>query len=403
MRFRCSLVVLIMLLCTAPSFAQEVYPDCTHPKTIIFPFTSVADVNTEDEIYYQPEDKYTYWYKIEVKLAGKLVYGLIPIDSEDDYELLLYNYKGNNFCNDLVKRKVESFSKQSSGELVLIKNDVLYIGVLHLKGNGCGHNLILKSKDKSITIKAIQNECIEEAMTTMIEENVVYDTIKKPEIKVIYEELTSRIIGHVVNLNTQQNIEAEVSIFDLNNNQNVQLTSSIDSGFVLINVKEQTVVVSINKFGYHPFLDTLKLDSINFKIELTPIKIGEKLIMHKIYFYPNTYALKDESKQELILLKNFMLENGGYKFEIQGHTNGNKNVKKIDKYVQLGEEWNFSGGSKKLSKLRAEKIKSYLVTNGVNELQLQAIGYGGDKMIVTKPKNMKEAMKNIRVEVIVLQ
>ena len=73
------------------------------------------------------------------------------------------------------------------------------------------------------------------------------------------------------------------------------------------------------------------------------------------------------------------------------------------KYTHLGEDWNFKGSSKKLSKLRAEKIKTFLIENGVSENQLQTEGYGGDKMIITKPKNMSQAMKNIRVEVIVIQ
>src|SRR5690606_19552168 len=99
----------------------------------------------------------------------------------------------------------------------------------------------------------------------------------------------------------------------------------------------------------------------------------------------------------------FMLDNDVYYFEIQGHTNGNRTVKKAERYSHLGEEWNFSGSAKKLSKLRAEKIKSFLVNNGVDEFRLQTVGYGGDKMIIDKPKNMKQAMQNIRVEVIVTQ
>jgi len=138
-------------------------------------------------------------------------------------------------------------------------------------------------------------------------------------------------------------------------------------------------------------------------LELNPIKVGEKLVMYHIYFHPNTYALKNESKKELEKLTQFMLENKAYIFEIQGHTNGNRTVKKSKQYKNLGAEWNFKGSSKKLSKLRAEKIKTYLIKNGVSANQLQTVGYGGDQMIVDNPKTMKQAMKNIRVEVIVVQ
>jgi len=44
-----------------------------------------------------------------------------------------------------------------------------------------------------------------------------------------------------------------------------------------------------------------------------------------------------------------------------------------------------------------------LEENGINPNQMTAKGYGGDKMIVEHPKNMKEAMKNIRVEIVVIE
>ncbi|MBL4668456.1 MAG: OmpA family protein [Flavobacteriales bacterium] len=89
----------------------------------------------------------------------------------------------------------------------------------------------------------------------------------------------------------------------------------------------------------------------------------------------------------------FMLENKEYVFEIQGHTNGNRAVKKSKRHINLGEEWNFKGSSKKLSKYRAERIKTYLIKNGIKENRIKTVGFGGDKMIVKKPRNMREAMK----------
>jgi outer membrane protein OmpA-like peptidoglycan-associated protein len=49
--------------------------------------------------------------------------------------------------------------------------------------------------------------------------------------------------------------------------------------------------------------------------------------------------------------------------------------------------------------MRAETIKNYLVKNGIDENRLTTIGYGGDRMIIEKPKTLEQALKNIRVEV----
>lgn len=394
----------IFILGWLSTFGQDIYPDCIHPKTLSIPLTNIIDAKIEDEIYYQPEDQYTYWYRIETKSICTLNYKLTAINAEDDYSILIYNYKGDNFCNDLVQKKEKPISNKIEGKLDVNKNEIYYIGVLHLKGAGCGHNLFLNTKEKSITIKAIQNECIEEAIELIVKEDTIKEIATKPIV--ITEEpikANAQLNGVVINRNTKKNIEAAISIFNIKGELLQMIVSRVDSGFRLNNFNEKKIIISINKLGYKPLLDTFKLEENPLIIGLSPIKIGDKLIMHKIYFHPNTYVLKEESKNELKKLNDFMLENEKYHFEIQGHTNGNRTVKKTKKYAHLGEEWNFSGSAKKLSKLRAEKIKLFLINNGVEESQLQTVGYGGDKMIIEKPKNMKDAMKNIRVEVIVTQ
>jgi outer membrane protein OmpA-like peptidoglycan-associated protein len=289
-----------------------------------------------------------------------------------------------------------------------------YIGVVQISGYGCGHNFSFSTNNRTLTLKAIQNECIEDVINVLdeniaVEEEVnLIETPKKPiepEEKAIVEpiEKINYLNGVVVNTNTQNNIEATVSFYNIKGEPYDEKYSSVDSGFVVIYPIDSLIVVSIKKFGYEYLLDTLDLTSDTIKVELTPIKVGEKLIMYKVYFHPNTYVLKEESKKELKELKIFMLENVDYSFEIQGHTNGNKTIKKTKRFAHLGDEWNFKGTAKKLSKLRAEKIKTYLVANGVEDAKLQTIGYGGDRMIIEKPKHMKQAMKNIRVEVIIIQ
>ncbi|OFY95859.1 MAG: hypothetical protein A3K10_17355 [Bacteroidetes bacterium RIFCSPLOWO2_12_FULL_31_6] len=386
-----------------PLFGQEAYPDCVHPKKITVPLTDEFTLKDQDEIYYQPEDKFTYWYQLNATAACQLTYKLSAISKEDSYEILIYNFKGTNFCNEVIQKKEKPVETKPEGTIAVKKGETYYFGVLHLNGYGCGHTLSLKTENKTIILKAIQNECVEDAIEVIVERATIEEDVKLPEI--IKEPVVENndIKGTVVNKNSQKNIEAVVTLLDKNGNPTQQINSSIDNGFVFHHPIENKIAVSINKFGYENFSDTLELTANNIKIELIPIKIGNKLIMYKIYFHPNTYVLKEESKKELTKLTIFMLENNNYSFEIQGHTNGNKTVKKTKSFANLGEEWNFKGTAKKLAKMRAEKIKTYLVEHGIKETQLQTIGYGGDRMIIEKPKNMKQAMQNIRVEVIVVK
>lgn len=396
-------IPLISIITFLPLFGQETYPDCVNPKKITVPLTDEFTLKDQDEIYYQPEDKFTYWYQLNATANSQLSYKLSAISKEDSYEVLIYNFKGTNFCNDVIQKKEKPVETKSEGTIAVKKGETYFVTVLHLNGYGCGHTLSLKTENKTITLKAIQNDCIEDAVGAIVEQITIVEEVKLPEIIKQPVVQNNDIKGIVVNKNSQKNIEAVITLLDKNGNPTQQINSSVDSGFVLHHPIEKKVAVAINKFGYEIFSDTLDLIDNNIKIELTPIKIGDKLIMYKIYFHPNTYVLKEESKKELLKLTIFMLENNNYSFEIQGHTNGNKTVKKTKNFANLGEEWNFKGTAKKLSKMRAEKIKTYLVENGVKETQLQTIGYGGDRMIIEKPKNMKQAMQNIRVEVIVIQ
>lgn len=400
---RSFILLLHLILISELLSAQEVYPNCTNPKTIKIPF--ISNDNEIDEIYYQPEDEYTYWYQIVVESDCVLEYVMSVIQERDDYEMLVYKSLGNRFCNDLVANNVKPISNGREGILNLKKGDLYFFNMVYLNGNGCGHNLSLKIGENNLSIKAVQNDCIEQAIEELILEEI--DTVEYvlPEFEVDEKPLKPEYIlkGLVVNSKTKENIEATVLIHGYNELKEQQVYSSLESGFFLNSFPEKKIIVSVKKMGYDFFYDTLSTELGSVKIELNPITVGEKIVMKKVYFHPDTYALREESKPALNELLEFMLENKNYSFEIQGHTNGKNRVKKVKEYALLGEEWNFEGTVKKLSKLRAEKIKGFLIKNGVSENRLQTEGYGGDKMIVAKPKNMIEAMKNIRVEVIVLE
>tara|TARA_B100000809_G_C15134616_1_gene530001 strand:- start:861 stop:2078 length:1218 start_codon:yes stop_codon:yes gene_type:complete len=403
-----SLFILLSLIVVGKLLsAQEANTNCTNPKIIQLPL--ISNNHEIDEIYYELADEFTYWYQVIADWDCVLEYKMTVIEGSDDYEFLIYKPFGGRFCDNLILNNIKPNSFAKSGRLRLKKGEKYFFNVVYLNGNGCGHNLSLKTGGNELRIKAVQNECVEQVLEALvvakIEEKIDAVVVVEPQIEIIEAPLIIENIirGVVVNQNTGENLEATVVINELKETEKQQFYSKLDSGFTLKNVLAKELVVSIKKFGYQLFHDTINIETGSFNIELTPVAVGEKIVMRKVYFQPNTYVLKEESKPELNKLLKFMLENKDYSFEIQGHTNGNRAVKKTKRYAHLGEEWNFKGTSKKLSKLRAEKIKSFLIKNGVSENQLQTEGYGGDKMIVAKPKNMSQAMKNIRVEVIVLQ
>lgn len=396
------------------SIAQEVFQrDCIHSQEIHL--SKIKDTSFTEEIYYQEDDSYTFWYKITSDVSLQINYELKSIQLDDEYEMLVYTYEGNNFCNDLVKKEIQPMKMDAKGVFDIEKNKILYVSILHINGKGCGHEFFLGNSNLNYTFKAIQNTCVEEIAATIINEENIKDSIKIIETPIVVELPTSptknteeQILenlfkGMVINNDTKQPIDAEITIITSEYNIKNNIFSTKNEGFELELANNNPLIIKIEKLGYKTYTDTIDNFKNSIKIPLNPLRVGEKIVMHKIYFHPNTAVLKANSKNELEKLLSFIKENENYAIEIQGHTNGNRKIKKDKKYSHLGGEWNFSGSAKELSQLRSEKIKSFLEENGVNENNLVAKGYGGDKMIVEHPKNMKEAMKNIRVEIIVIE
>jgi len=81
-----------------------------------------------------------------------------------------------------------------------------------------------------------------------------------------------------------------------------------------------------------------------------------------------------------------MILNPTVNIEIQGHVNDES------KHGLL---------SKRLSKRRAKRILKYLVTSGISESRLSAVGFGNSKPVYKTPKDNVEKEANRRVEVLI--
>ncbi|MCA6075463.1 OmpA family protein [Fulvivirga sedimenti] len=134
---------------------------------------------------------------------------------------------------------------------------------------------------------------------------------------------------------------------------------------------------------------------------------GDIATMYNVYFYNDAAVMRPESRYEVNSLLNMMRENPNYKIRIHGHTNGNRS----GTIISMGDSKNFfglddqnkdgSGSAKMLSKRRAEVIKSYLVSQGIEEGRMEIKAWGGRRMLYDK--NSSLAKKNVRVEIEILE
>jgi len=117
---------------------------------------------------------------------------------------------------------------------------------------------------------------------------------------------------------------------------------------------------------------------INKKTNTLPNKIE----FRSIEFDEGKAEILSSMKSDLNKVVNFLVDNPDFKLVIAGHTDSQGNAK----------------DNTKLSQLRAEAIKSYIIkAGGIQKNRIQAIGYGNTKPIV-KEKIEEDRKLNRRVE-----
>ena len=144
---------------------------------------------------------------------------------------------------------------------------------------------------------------------------------------------------------------------------------------------------------------------VNFELE--PYTTGDLVTDYNVYFFKDAVIMRPESKYEVQQLLNILNENQDYKIMLMGHTNGNRSGPIIemepgsDNYFSNTENTKESWGSaKQLSKKRAELLRNYLVSEGVDQSRIEAKGFGGKKTIYDTFDSL--AYKNVRVEIEIL-
>ena len=359
--------------------------NCLQPYTLEFS----KDMKMSDKkfVRYDDHDDHTFWYKFRMNDNEQFSYSFKSLDEQDNYTLFFYQYDGNNFCRSLIQNNLEMVSFERDVALKVKKNENYYIGIYALFPGGCGHSLSFKYGDHELILESLDlhGDCA-------ADKNQGEQELLENEAEMLV------VTGEVLDEKTRNKINAGLVFIDPFTDHKVY-SNSTEDGFIVRLRKDGDYKLMISSFGYEDKITALS--AYEGELYSYELKSSDKTeyVLNEVYFYPNTYALKEESKPELKGVYSFLSNHKDLKVEIIGHTNGSKYVKAGRVVIQKGEEWNFSGSARELSLRRAMKIKSYLEKKGLDTRNIEAKGLGGDEMIVKNPVNMKEAMENIRVEI----
>ena len=137
------------------------------------------------------------------------------------------------------------------------------------------------------------------------------------------------------------------------------------------------------------------------RIKLKKLEVNDISFMNKTSFYKDAAVLEPSSEMQMNELVLMMQTNSGYKIVIHTHCNpgARRNVKlPLDKnYFNLGSAVDDMASDKKLTRVRAEVIRSYLISHGIDKKRIGMVGWGSMDPLVESTAS--DAHINDRTEI----
>ena len=253
-------------------------------------------------------------------------------------------------------------------------------------------------EEKPVEEKPI--EAVEEKKDTVVFETVVAidsSTIKKPVVEKPVEKKPEGkpFLFKFVNAATGNDVMGEVHILESNKATQYQAFRANEVAYLKAPINKNGTYTMITQApGYKQMRTTLAYSDPGVSqgdqgayiiaLDLTKAKTGDYIDFNNVRFVRNSSIMNPESQDELDGLVALMKENPKYKIKIHGHCNG-KQVREIiilgssQKFFQMdpGSNIKETTSAKVLSVERANAVKAYLVSQGIEPGKIKVKGEGG--------------------------
>ena len=146
-------------------------------------------------------------------------------------------------------------------------------------------------------------------------------------------------------------------------------------------------------------------EEVIIPLALDRVRRGDYIEMEGVKFFNNAALLAPGSERELDELVAMMEENPDYNIRLHGHANGTQSRD----IVSIGSSTDFftphisnektHATAKELSLLRAELVKSYLISKGIDAARISTKGEGGKQMIFDPRGTLAGLNDRVEVEI----
>ena len=207
--------------------------------------------------------------------------------------------------------------------------------------------------------------------------------VRQQEASVEVKEPVFKAHGRINNAKTGESVPGEI-IFESTDTTFKALATS--SGYSSQIDQNKKYIVRIEAPGFISEVEKLEarsteVKSMEMNFNLQPIEVGSTITLDNVLFIQGKPELLPESYPELNEIVQFMKKNPKIEIELSGHTDSRGSFR------QLME----------LSQKRVNKVKSYLVSKGIESKRIVGRGYGGSKPIASNDSEETRIL-NRRVE-----
>ena len=343
-------------------------------------FGELQEIPQKKQLLFEKEH-YSAWYLLDVQRDGELVFEVVPTQSKDDYDFVVFRYE-EELCKKIMNTaplrsnlsRVDKSIQGISGLMANVQHTTVGPGI----GNAYCKSMTVKKGEKYMLV-------LDNVYANGGGHTIFFSFLKKVEIK-----------GKVVNSENLP-VEAEILLSD-NFGQIIEKTRSDKNGVYQMktNMKEgetynlsstsANTFISTQALNTNDLVNTTTFDDI--QTVLPVLKVGEKYKLGNIIFEGDVAELLPASYSSVETLYELLQNNKKLVIQIEGHVN--KGTVNNEKDAQFNQT---------LSEQRALTIYNYLVKRGISPKRLSAVGLSASQMINPKPKNLKEQEENRRVEI----
>jgi outer membrane protein OmpA-like peptidoglycan-associated protein len=197
-------------------------------------------------------------------------------------------------------------------------------------------------------------------------------------------------VVYIVDASDQSPLEAKVRLQGAKDNVMVGLTGQTGGAYTysITEKKSKDYRLSVERQGFAFDNETVTIDgsssakTITKTVQLRKLAVGVSSVMRNIYFDFGKATFKKESYSELNKLETMMKQSSGVRLEIAGHTDN------------IGTKI-FNKG---LSERRANAVRAFLTSKGVDPRRVTAVGYGEEKPLASNDDDKEGRELNRRVE-----